>query len=156
MINLQRDGAAFSGRSSGRGHAMAIDTNAATIERLRTVYENPSLDHLARAVYELSADDVVQEWPQSGERIRGRDNAKAINDHYPEMTGSTPTLSLRRISGEGAHWVVEGTIDYGDGTPVSYVAVTELRDGKIASVTEYFGNPFEAPAWRAQWVERIT
>jgi ketosteroid isomerase-like protein len=135
---------------------MAIDTNAATVERLRTVYENQSLDDLAREVYELSADDVVQEWPQSGERIRGRDNAKAINDHYPEMTGSTPKLSLRRVSGEGAHWVVEGTIDYGDGTPVSYVAVTELRDGKIAAVTEYFGNPFEAPAWRAQWVERIT
>ena len=94
--------------------------------------------------------------PQSGERIRGRDNVKAINDNYPEMTGSTPKLTLRRVSGEGSHWVAEGTIDYGDGTPVSYVGVTELRDGRIAAVTEYFGNPFEAPAWRAPWVERIT
>jgi len=135
---------------------MATDTDAATVERLRTVYENESLEDLARSVYELSADDVVEEWPQSGERIRGRDNAKAINDNYPAMTGSTPKLSLRRISGEGAHWVVEGTIDYGDGTPVSYVAVTELRDGRIAAITEYFGNPFEAPAWREPWVERVT
>lgn len=135
---------------------MATDPNAATVERLRTVYENESLEDLARAVYELCADDVVQEWPQSGERIRGRDNARAINDNYPQMTGSTPKLTLRSISGEGAHWVVEGTIDYGDGTPVSYVSVTELRDGKIARVTEYFGNPFEAPAWREKWVEHIT
>jgi hypothetical protein len=57
------------------------------------------------------------------------------------------------MSGEGAHWVVEGSIDYGDGTPVSYVGVAELRDGKIVHITEYFGNPFEAPAWRSQWVE---
>jgi ketosteroid isomerase-like protein len=138
------------------GQAMAVDTNAATVDRIRALFERGSLEELAGGIYELSADDVIQEWPQSGERIRGRDNAKAINDNYPEMTGSTPKLSLRRVSGEGAHWVVEGTIDYGDGTPVSYVGVTELRDGRIAAVTEYFGNPFEAPAWRAQWVERIT
>ena len=135
---------------------MAIDTNAAIVERLRALFEQESIDELARAVYDASADDLVQEWPQSGERIRGRDNAKAINDNYPEMTGTSPKFSLRRVSGEGAHWIVEGTIDYGDGTPVSYVGVTELRDGKIVAVTEYFANPFEAPDWRAKWVERIT
>jgi hypothetical protein len=134
---------------------MAIATNDAIVERLRTAFESGSLKDLAQGVYELSADDIVQEWPQSGERIRGRDNAKAINDHYPEMTGSTPKLSLRSITGEGTHWVVQGTIDYGDGTPVSYVGVTELRNGTIAAVTEYFGNPFEAPAWRRPWVERM-
>jgi ketosteroid isomerase-like protein len=135
---------------------MAIDTNAATIERFRAVIGSGSVEDLAPGLYDLAADDFVQEWPQSGERIRGRANAKAIIDNYPEMTGSTPKLSLRRISGEGAHWVIEGTIDYGDGTPVSYVGLTELRDGKIAAITEYFANPFEAPAWRAQWVERTT
>ena len=135
---------------------MTIDTNQATVDRLRAAYENGSLDELARELHDLSTDDFVQEWPQSGERIRGRDNVKAINDNYPAMTGTAPRLSLRRVSGEGTHRVVEGTIDYGDGTPVSYVGVLELRDGKIAAVTEYFANPFEAPAWRAQWVERIT
>ena len=139
-----------------KGAGMAIDTNAATVERLRAVFANGSLEDLARGFYELSAEDIVQEWPQSGERIRGRDNVKAVNDNYPAMTGSTPKLSLRRVSGEGAHWVVEGSIDYGDGTPVSYVSVAELRDGRIAAVTEYFGSPFEAPAWRAPWVERMT
>jgi ketosteroid isomerase-like protein len=135
---------------------MAIDVNSATVEQLRAMFESGALDELARRQYELAADDFVEEWPQSGERIRGRDNAKAINDNYPEMTGTKPQMTLRRISGEGAHWVVEATIDYGDGTPVSYVGIAELRGGKIARITEYFGNPFEAPAWRSQWVEKIS
>ena len=135
---------------------MASDANSATVERLRALFERGRSRMMAREQYDLQSDDYVQEWPQSGERIRGRDNVKAINDNYPEMTGSTPHMNLRRLSGEGAHWVVEGTIDYGDGTPVSYVGVAELRDGKIARITEYFGNPFEAPAWRSKWVERMT
>ena len=32
---------------------------------------------------------------------------------------------------------------------------SEIRDGRIARQTEYWPDPFEAPAWRAQWVERI-
>ena len=55
---------------------MTIDANAATVERLRTVFERGSLEDLASGVYDLSADDLIQEWPQSGERIRGRANAK--------------------------------------------------------------------------------
>ena len=47
--------------------------------------------------------------------------------------------------GGGDIFVVEGMIDYGDGVPVSYVGVGETRDGKIARMTEYFANPFEAP-----------
>ena len=135
---------------------MAVDTNRDTVERLRAMFENGSLEELARQEYELATEDFVEEWPQSGERIRGRDNAKAINDNYPEMTGTTPRLSFSRLTGEGSHWVVEGSIDYGDGIPVSYVGIAELRDGKLAHITEYFGNPFEAPAWRSQWVEKIS
>jgi ketosteroid isomerase-like protein len=43
----------------------------------------------------------------------------------------------------------------GDGIPVSFVGIIEFRDGKIARMTEYFANPFEAPAWRADLVERM-
>jgi len=136
---------------------MAVDTNRATVDEMRAIFESSeSLDELAPRQHDIQTDDFVEEWPQSGERIRGRDNAKAINDNYPKMTGTTPKISLRRISGEGAHWVVEGSIDYGDGTPVSYVGIAELRDGRVARITEYFANPFEPPAWRSKWVERIT
>jgi hypothetical protein len=132
---------------------MAVDTDRATEDRLRALFQSEKLEDLAKAQHELAADDFVQDWPQSGERVRGRDNAKAINDNYPEMTGSSPRFRLGRISGEGAHWAVEGTIDYGDGTPVSYVGLAELREGKLVHISEYFANPFPAPAWRARWVE---
>jgi hypothetical protein len=29
-----------------------------------------------------------------------------------------------------------------------------MRDGKIARETDYFGEPFEPPAWREPWFER--
>ena len=76
---------------------MATDADRATAERLRAILESGSLDELARQQHELAGDDFVQEWPQSGERIRGRDNAKAINDNYPAMTGSTPRFTSRAV-----------------------------------------------------------
>ena len=74
---------------------------------------------------------------------------------YPAMSGTTPKFTYKRMLGGGDVFVVEATIDYGDGVPVSYVGVGELRDGKVAKMTEYFANPFEAPAWRADFVERM-
>ena len=62
-------------------------------------------------------------------------------------------MTLRRILAPGEAWVVEATIDYGDGVPVSVVSVIETNaDGKISRQTDYFGSPFEAPEWRRQWV----
>ncbi len=131
------------------------DSNAALIERYRAAMESGDLMQLSTAVTELASDDFVEEWPQSGERIVGRDAFIKINESYEGATGSSPKMSLRRISGEGDLYVIEGTIDYGDGTPVSYVGIAELSDGKLKKITEYFANPFEAPAWRAGMVERM-
>jgi ketosteroid isomerase-like protein len=134
---------------------MAVDINEGTIARFREIFESGSIDQYSEQLYNLAAEDVVEEWPQSGERIRGRDNIKAINDNYEKSTGSNPKGKVNRVTGSGDHWVLEGTIDYGDGVPVSYVNILELRDGKVARTTEYFANPFEAPAWRSQWVEKM-
>ena len=103
---------------------------------------------------EYATDDFVQEWPQSGERL-SKDNSARLAERYPEMSGTTPKFTYRRMIGGGDVYVVEGTIDYGDGIPVNYVSIGEVRDGKIAKATEYFANPFEAPAWRADFVERM-
>ena len=134
---------------------MAVDVNEGTIARFREIFESGSLEQYSDQLYDLATPDVVEEWPQSGERIRGRDNIKAINDNYQKSTGSSPKGKLTRVTGAGDHWVLEGSIDYGDGVPVSYVNILELRDGKVARTTEYFANPFEAPAWRSQWVEKM-
>jgi hypothetical protein len=105
----------------------------------------------AAAEYELRHDDYVMEMPQSGERVRGRDNMRAMQEAFP----NPPQAVLRRIVGSGDVWVMEATSTY-DGTDVYLVAdIFEFRDGKIAKETRYYSQPFEAPAWRAQWVERM-
>jgi len=97
-------------------------------------------------------EDFVQEWPQSGERVRGKEACLNIARNYP---GGPPQLTLGRVTGEGDHWVVEATSRYPDGTDYHVVAVLELRDGKIARETDYFGPVYPAPDWRRQWVEPI-
>jgi hypothetical protein len=52
-------------------------------------------------------------------------------------------------------WVVEGVIDYGEGRVMDFVVISELRDGKMWRDRWYFAEPFEAPKWRSQWVERM-
>src|SRR5262245_16267902 len=104
---------------------------------------------------EYATDDFVEEWPQSGERLT-KANAIKVGESYQQGTGKSPTLHYKRMLGGGDVFVIEGTIDYGDGVAVSYVGIGELRDGKVRKVTEYFANPFEAPAWRAPYVEKIS
>ena len=132
-----------------------MDTD--TMERtLRDLYSSGDVQELARRIPEMASEDMIQEWPQSGERIRGRDNVIAVNENYPAATGSAPKLTLRRIVKPGEAWIAEATIDYGDGTPVSMVAILETGpDGKITRETDYFANPFEAPEWRRRWTEQM-
>jgi ketosteroid isomerase-like protein len=97
-------------------------------------------------------DDYVQEWPQSGERIVGRDNAIAINKNFP---GGLPTMKYHRALSGGDLAVLEVGLTYADGSRYLGVSVVEIRDGKVAKETDYFAQSFPAPQWRAQWVERI-
>ena len=114
-----------------------------------------SVEAFSEAIDAAAGDEFVEEWPQSGERIRGKATAKRINEGYSAATGTTPSMRLRRIVGEGDVQVVEATIDYGDGTPVNYIGIAEFKGGKLTKITEYFASPFEAPAWRADFVERM-
>jgi hypothetical protein len=98
---------------------------------------------------EILADDCVQEWPQSGERIRGKANILAINENYPGL----PKATLRRAVAGERLVVTEVDLDYG-GKPYHAVSIFEIEGGKIVRETDYFAEPFEAPQWRAQWVEQ--
>ena len=123
--------------------------------RIRELFENDDVAAYSKAQYEMSADDVVNEFPQSGEVFRGRDKIAAMNSSYTGSTGTTPKATLRRILKPGEAWVIESTIDYGDGTPVSSISIIETGpDGKVVKQTDYFANPFEAPTWRSQYAER--
>jgi hypothetical protein len=132
-----------------------MGVNEQVIERFRALVESEDMSEMASFMTDVAADDFVQEWPQSGERIVGREGARRMMERYEQASGTTPHMKVRRMTGDGDLYVVEGTIDYGDGVPVSYVGIAEFGEGKVHKMTEYFANPFPAPDWRADIVERF-
>ncbi len=104
-----------------------------------------------RAAGEMLHDEYVLEWPQSGERIRGRANFVAVNENYPAVGPWRVTLN-RLIAGEGG---VASEVTVTDGaTTGRAITFSQVREGKILRQVEYWPDPFEAAAWRSQWVER--
>jgi hypothetical protein len=95
-------------------------------------------------------EDAVLEYPQSGERTRGRSNIQGQRASQP----SNKRFTIRRIIGNGDLWVTEYILTY-DGKPSYTVSMMEFRGDKVARETQYFADPFPAPAFRAQWVERM-
>lgn len=104
-----------------------------------------------KALEEVFTEDVVLEWPQSGERIRGEHNRREIYRRFPSL----PTVTPGRTTGSGDVWVLEASLDYGDGDPYLAVFLFSMRNGKIAKEVAYWSKPFPAPEWRAPWVERM-
>lgn len=102
------------------------------------------------AEHDIYRGDAVLEYPQSGERIRGRRNILSSRARQPNRKRFT----VRRIIGAGDLWVTEFVLSY-DGQPSFTVSIMEFRDGKVARETQYFSDPFEPAPSRAQWVERM-
>lgn len=128
--------------------------NSALAAKFEEVLRENDFGKMIEVTKEHSTDDFYTDWPQSGERLH-KDAAMRMSEQYAQMSGTSPKFTYKRMIGGGDVYVVEGTIDYGDGVPVSYVGIGEIQDGKLARMTEYFANPFEAPAWRADFVERM-
>ncbi len=102
----------------------------------------------ADAEHDIYADDVVVEYPQSGEVIRGRSSIQALRTRHPAVR----TFTVRRIVGAGDVWVTEYLLTY-DGRPTNTVSIMEFSEGRVVRETQYFADPFDPPAWRSQWVE---
>ncbi len=100
--------------------------------------------------HEIYGEDALLEYPQSGERIKGRHNIQASRVAQP----NAKRFKVQRIVGNGDLWVTEFILAY-DGRPSYAVSVMEFRDGKVARETQYFADPFEPDSSRAQWVEPI-
>jgi hypothetical protein len=109
-------------------------------------------NHSPQEEYNVRHEDYVMEMPQSGERFRGRENMRAFQEAHPTPPSS---IQLRRVLVKEGLWVVEVVIDYGGGQILDAVLILELRDGKMWRDRWYFAEPFEAPEWRAQWIERM-
>ena len=145
---------------------MAYDSNADVVRR----YVAAAAVHDYDTIESIRHRDWVEEWPQTGERVRGHANDAAIMANWPggmpnvgkvRIVGSedhwvvTPSMTIERIRGSGDTFWADGTTSYPDGSTWFVAALVELRDGKILHETWYFAPPLEAPAWRSQWVERI-
>ena len=100
--------------------------------------------------HRIYLEDAVLEYPQSGERTSGRSNI--INQRAGQP--NKKRFSIRRIIGSGELWVTEFVLTYDD-KPSYTVSVMEFKGDKVARETQYFADPFAAPAFRAQWVERM-
>ena len=105
----------------------------------------------ADAEHDIYADDAICDYPQSGERILGRRNLQALRSHHP---GKPSGFQVKRILGKGDLWITEYTITY-QGQIAYTVSIMEFRNGKVVHETQYFADPFDAPAWRSQWVQRV-
>ena len=121
--------------------------NRATIEALAAAINARDL----AALDKVFTEDIVMEWPQSGERIPDGQSRREIYSRFPSL----PAVSPRRLTGSGDLWVLEADLDYGDGDPFQCVFIFEMRDGLLAKETAYWSKRFPAPEWRAPWVERM-
>jgi limonene-1,2-epoxide hydrolase len=147
---------------------MAEPSNREIVEQFVQALEQKNFD----AQVALLADDFYDEMPQSGERTRGKANWRAISENYPGGVGTidpnshryvgaddryvlTPSFSILRIEGSGDTFTYAGNATYANGETWQIIAILQLRDGKIARSTTWYAAPFEAPEWRAPYVERF-
>jgi hypothetical protein len=94
------------------------------------------------------------EMPQSGERFVSRENVRAFQEAFHD-NADKPTIRIRRVQVGAGLWVAESVVDYGGGRVLHGAAILELKDGKVWRDTRHFAEPFEAPEWRADLVERM-
>jgi hypothetical protein len=104
-----------------------------------------------KAEHDIYDDAAICDYPQSGERILGRANLQALRSHHPDKPSG---FKVKRLLGHGDLWITEYTINYQE-RPAYTVSIMEFRGGKVVRETQYFADPFEAPAWRSQWVQRV-
>jgi hypothetical protein len=102
------------------------------------------------AEHAVYADDAVLDYPQSGERFRGRATIAAQRGGHP----ADRHFAVLRVTGAGGLWVSECVISY-DGVPIHSVSIMEFSDGLVVHETQYFADPFEPPASRAALAERM-
>jgi hypothetical protein len=98
----------------------------------------------------IYAADAILDYPQSGERFRGRSLIQAQRGGHPAERHFT----IVRILGGGDVWVSECVITY-DGVPTNTVSIMEFADGLVTHETQYFAAPFPAPRSRASLAEPI-
>ncbi|MBC6982712.1 nuclear transport factor 2 family protein [Caulobacter sp. 17J80-11] len=100
--------------------------------------------------HQIYREDAILDYPQSGERIRGRESIQASRTAQP----SRKRFRVRRLLGGRDLWISEVVVTY-DERPVHMVSIMEFEAGQVVHETQYFADPFEPGLSRAQWAERM-
>jgi hypothetical protein len=121
---------------------------------------------------ELVHPDCVHEYPQSGERVVGLANIRAVFEHYPGGLGRqyraslkvagdsprwaiAPNFTLVRTSGGGGSYSSAMKAQYPDGSEWYVISMFELVEGRQKRASLFFAQVFEAPEWRRPFVEAM-
>jgi SnoaL-like domain len=127
----------------------SADRDAATRAQIQEHWEASERGDV-ETEHAIYAEDGILDYPQSGERFRGRSRIQAQRGGHPAERHFT----IRRILGGGDLWVSECVISY-DGVPTHSISVMEFSDGLVAHETQYFADPFDAAPGRAALAEPI-
>ncbi len=127
----------------------AVDREADIRARIQQHWEASERGDLD-AEHAIYAAGAILDYPQSGERFRGRSNIQAQRGGHP----AERHFAIRRILGHGDLWVSECVITY-DGVPTFSVSVMEVTDGLVTHETQYFADPFPPAPGRAALAEQI-
>jgi hypothetical protein len=145
---------------------MAERTEREQIERFIDLMNQRAWDRLGEVLH----PEFVEDWPQSGERIRGIVNMRAVREQYPggaldvvkrDLVGAedewvlTPAYTTVRVIGTSDQYTLVLRTRYPDGSDWFLVCVLEFKGGLIARMTTYFAPDFPAPDWRAPFRETI-
>jgi hypothetical protein len=125
------------------------DRDAGTRARLEQHWK-ASEDGDIDTEHAIYAADAILDYPQSGERFGGRSKIQAQRGGHPAERHFT----ILRIRGSGDLWVNECVITY-DGVPSYSVSIMEFTGDLVTHETQYFADPFQAPASRAALAEPI-
>jgi ketosteroid isomerase-like protein len=125
--------------------------DVSAIEIVKEFYRRMNTNDFHSAGQMLS-DGYILEWPQSKERIRGRDNFVAINKEYPAY--GRWLFTINRIVGNAAEAVSDVSIT--DGTLVARaITFTTVQEGKIVKQVEFWPDNYDAPENRRHLVEMM-
>ena len=126
-----------------------MDGDAQIRARIMGHWQASELEDSA-AEHAIYATDAILDYPQSGERFRGRATIAAQRGGHP----ADRHFTVLRITGHGDLWVSECVISY-DGVPSHSVSIMEFSGGLVAHETQYFADPFDPPGWRAALAEHM-
>jgi hypothetical protein len=97
--------------------------------------------------HDIYHEDAILDYPQSRERILGRQNIQTTRTLQPNKK----RFVVHRIMGSADLWITQFVLTY-DAQPFYTVSIMEFRGVKVAHETQYFAAPFKASEWRKKWV----